>query len=194
MNLVGCRTRATTPPDAAARRREGSMFNKRTELVRRGEWLDPFAVFTRLAPEFAEFFGDTAWPTFRTRARTEATPWSPNIDVFEREDRLIARVDLPGTKKEEVKVEVVDGRLSIFGERKREIDEEKENFYRREREYGTFYRALPLPEGAKVEDVKAVFDNGVLEVTVPLLAHTEVTPRAVAIEEPAKAPVKTKAA
>jgi HSP20 family protein len=168
--------------------------NRRAELVRRGDWIDPFAVFTRLAPEFAEFFGDTAWPMFRARARTEAMPWSPNIDVFEKEDRLIARVDLPGTKKEEVKVEVVDGWLAISGERKHEMNEEKENFYRREREYGTFYRALPLPEGAKVEEVKAVFDNGVLEVTVPLLVRAEMTPRAVTIEEPAKPAVKTKAA
>jgi HSP20 family protein len=104
------------------------MFNKRTELVRRGDWLDPFAVFTRLAPEFAEIFGGTDWPTFHTRARTEATPWSPNIDVFERDNRLIARVDLPGTKKEDVKVEVVDGWLTISGERKYEAEEEKQNF------------------------------------------------------------------
>jgi HSP20 family protein len=169
------------------------MFNKRTELVR-GDWLDPFAVFTRLAPEFPEFFGETAWPMFRPLARTEATPWSPRIDVFEQDNRLIARVDLPGMKKEEVKIEVADGWLTIFGERKYETDEEKENFYRREREYGTFYRALPLPEGAKAEEVKAVFDNGVLEVTVPLLVRAEVTPRAVTIEKPAKEVGKTKAA
>jgi HSP20 family protein len=170
------------------------MFNRKAELVRRGEWLDPFAVFTRLAPEFAEFFGDTARPTFRTHARNEATPWSPTIDVVERDNRLIARVDLPGIKKEEVKVEVVDGWLTIRGERKHETDQEKENFYRREREYGTFSRAFRLPEGAKVEEVKAVFDNGVLEVTVPLLVRAEVTPRTVTIEEPANVAGKTKAA
>ena len=129
------------------------MFNRRSELVRHGDWFDPYAMFTRLAPEFTELFGDTARPTFRTRARTESMPSSPKLDVFERENRLIARIDLPGTKKEEMKVEVVDGWLTIFGERKHETDEEKENFYRREREYGTFYRALPLPEGANVEEV-----------------------------------------
>jgi HSP20 family protein len=122
------------------------------------------------------------------------TAWSPNIDVFEKDNRLIARVDLPGTKKEEVKVEVVDGWLTISGDRKYENEEEKENVYRCEREYGTFYRALPLPEGAKVEEVKAFFENGVLEVTVPLVVRAANTPRTVAIEEPAKAAVKTKAA
>jgi HSP20 family protein len=169
------------------------MFNRKAEMVRRGDWPDPFAMFTRLAPEFADFFGDTAWPTYAP-VHTEAAQWLPKIDVIERDNRLIARVDLPGLKKEEVKVEVMDGYLTIFGERKYEAEEEKENFYRRERQHGTFYRALPLPEAAKVEEVKAVFDNGVLEVTVPLLVREGLTPRAVTIEEPAKAAVKTKAA
>ena len=67
-----------------------------------------------------------------------------------------------------------------------EAEEKKENYYRCEREYGSFYRAVPLPEGAKLEDVTATFTNGVLEVSVPLAAKAEAKPRTVEIREPAK--------
>ena len=60
----------------------------------------------------------------------------------------------------------------------------KDNFYRSERQYGSFYRAVPLPEGVKLEDVKATFSDGVLEVSVPLAAKPEVNVRKVQIEEP----------
>ena len=108
------------------------------------------------------------------------------IDVVERENRLVTRVDLPGMKKEDVSVEVTDGHLALSGERKRESEEKKDNFYRSEREYGSVYRVVPLPEGVKLEDVKATFSEGVLEVSVPLPARPEANVRKVQIEEPKK--------
>jgi HSP20 family protein len=90
-------------------------------------------------------------------------------------------------KKEDVKVEVTDGQLAISGERKSEAEEKGEEFYRCEREYGSFYRSVPLPEGAKLEDVKAIFADGVLEVSVPLPARPESKMRKVEIQESAKA-------
>ena len=107
--------------------------------------------------------------------------------MFERDNRLVAKVDLPGVKKEDVTVQVTDGHLVLSGERKQEKEEEKDNVYRTEREYGSFYRAVPLPEGVKLEDVKATFADGVLEVSVPLPARAEPTVRKVEIQEPAKA-------
>jgi HSP20 family protein len=111
----------------------------------------------------------------------------PGIDVFERDNRLVTRIDLPGVKRENVKVEVTDGQLTITGERKNETEEKKEQFYRCEREYGTFYRTVPLPEGVKFEEVKATFVDGVLEVSVPLPAKVEPTVRTVEIEGEGKA-------
>ena len=86
-----------------------------------------------------------------------------------------------------MKVEINDGRLVISGERKTEAEEKKEGFYRRERSYGSFYRAIPLPDGARVEDVKATFSAGVLEVSIPLPANVTPKPQSIQIEEPAKA-------
>ncbi len=113
--------------------------------------------------------------------------WSPRVDVFEKDNRLITKIDLPGLKKEDVEVEFVDGRLVIFGERKTEAEKKEENYYRCEREYGSFYRTVPLPENVRFEDVKATFADGVLEVSVPLPAIVEPARRNIAIEEPAKA-------
>jgi HSP20 family protein len=120
------------------------------------------------------------------RARVQEATWFPEIDVFEKDNRLITKIDLPGLKKEDVKVEVTDGNLAISGERKTEAEEKKENFYRCEREYGSFYRAVPLPEGVKIEDVKATFADGVLEVSIPLPAKPESKVRKVEIQDASK--------
>jgi HSP20 family protein len=163
---------------------------KETELVPK-RFTDPFALMRQMTSEFDRWFGEPArpffrWPSLRRRAISEVG-WYPEIDVFERDNRLVTKIDLPGMKKEDVKVEVTDGQLAISGERKSEAEEKGEEFYRCEREYGSFYRTVPLPEGAKLEDVKATFADGVLEVSVPLPARPEAKVRKVEIQESAKA-------
>jgi HSP20 family protein len=164
--------------------------NKETELVAK-RFTDPFALMREMTSEFDRWFGEPArpffrWPSLRRRAISEVG-WYPEIDVFERDNRLVTKIDLPGMKKEDVKVEVTDGQLAISGERKSEAEEKGEAFYRCEREYGSFYRSVPLPEGAKLEDIKATFADGVLEVSVPLPARPEAKMRKVEIQESAKA-------
>ena len=127
------------------------------------------------------------WSSFRPFGMPEPAAWSPKIDVFARGNYLVTRVDLPGMKKEDVTVEVSDGYLMLTGERKRETEEKKDNFYRSEREHGSFYRSVPMPAGVKLEDVKATFTNGVLEVSVPMPSKQELKPQKVTIEEPAAA-------
>jgi HSP20 family protein len=153
---------------------------------------DPFNLLRQMTPEFDRMFETSAWPSFRwpsLRAEPagEALKWFPEIDVFEKDNRLVTKIDLPGLKKEDVKVEVTDGHLAISGARKTEAEEKNENFYRCEREYGSFYRTVPLPAGVKLEDVKATFSDGVLEVSVPLPAKPEAKVRTVEIQEPPKA-------
>jgi HSP20 family protein len=92
----------------------------------------------------------------------------PAIEVTEREGNLVVRADLPGIKKEDVKIEMTPEALIIRGERKQEHEEKKEGYYRSERTYGQFHRSIPLPEGADLDKAKAEFKDGVLEVTVPV--------------------------
>jgi HSP20 family protein len=151
---------------------------------------DPFALLRQMTSEldraFDEPFFGLRWPALRTPEFATMT-WQPRVDVFERDGRLVTKVDLPGMKKEDVTVQVTDGQLALSGERKHETEETKDNVYRSERQYGSFYRTVPLPQGVKLEDVKATFADGVLEVSVPLPSHPDSKVRKVEIQEPAKA-------
>lgn len=152
---------------------------------------DPFTLMREMTSELDRMFHEPTWPslrwpTLRTRRGAEEA-WYPAIDVFEKDNRLVTKIDLPGMKKDDVKVEVTDGQLVISGERKRKAEEKREDFYRCEREYGSFYRAVPLPEGVKLEEVKATFSDGVLEVSIPVPVRPEAKMRKVEIQESAKA-------
>ena len=138
------------------------------ELTPSRQARDPFAVMREMTSELDRVFREPSWPSLRlpsfwARRGTEAG-WYPEIDVFQKDNRLITKIDLPGMKKEDVKVEVTDGHLAISGERRRETEEKGKEFYRCERESGSFYRQVPLPEGIRLEDVQATFADGVLEV------------------------------
>jgi HSP20 family protein len=156
-------------------------------LVPRRFSRDPFGLLRQMASEFDRGFDEPFWSSFRfpspAVAASRTISWSPEIDVFEKNNRLVTKIDLPGMKKEDVRVEVTDGHLAISGERKSETEEKKENVYKCEREYGSFYRAVPLPDGVKLEDVKATFSDGVLEVSVPLPAKPEAKVRKVEIQD-----------
>ena len=161
------------------------MFDKKRSLLMPARVSrDPFTTLRQMMSSFDRAFED--FPAFGERP-TDMTNWYPRIDVLERDKRLVTRIDLPGMKKEDVNVEVADGQLIVSGERKRESQETRDNVYRSEREYGSFYRAVPLPDGCKLEDVQATFANGVLEVSVPLPAQPQAEVHKVKIEEPAPA-------
>lgn len=113
-----------------------------------------------LAPSFGRDFFPAGFGEFGQ------TAWSPQVEVFEREGQLVVRADLPGLKKEDVKVEVANDTLTISGERKSEHEEKREGFYRSERSYGSFYRRIPLPEGVNADDAQATFNDGVLEISM----------------------------
>jgi HSP20 family protein len=89
------------------------------------------------------------------------------MDLVETEEAFVLKADLPGLTEADVNVELDNNVLTISGERKGEHEDHKAGYYRVERSYGSFRRSLTLPEGVDPETVKATFDKGVLEVTVP---------------------------
>jgi len=116
--------------------------------------------------------------------------WIPAAEVVEKEGKLFGRFELPGLKKEEIAVTVNEDGLTVTGERKREEETKKNNWYRTERAYGKFVRTIPLPAGVNTAEIKATFENGVLELVVPLpAAAVAAAPRRVEIAggEPQKA-------
>src|SRR3954452_2761101 len=91
-----------------------------------------------------------------------ARRWIPAMDLVETQDHLVLRADLPGMKEEDLEIEIKDGVLTISGERKAEHEEKSEGFHRVERSFGSFSRALAVPEGIDATQVSASFENGVL--------------------------------
>jgi len=123
----------------------------------------PFVLMRRFSEEMDRSFGHVF-----SHGSSNSAAWMPAIEIYERDGQLQVRAELPGLKPEDVKVEVTDGTLVIHGERKYEHDENKKGVYRSERRYGQFYREIPLPEGADVERAKAQFNNGVLDIKLPV--------------------------
>jgi HSP20 family protein len=146
---------------------------REAQMIRRGTstWnTSPFSALQRLTDEMDRVFGDFGFGRRwlgSPQSRAGAELWAPQIDVFQRNNELVVKADLPGLKKEEVKIDVTDDALTIQGERRAEHEEEREGIYRSERSYGSFYRVVPLPEGTMPEQAKATFNNGVLEITMP---------------------------
>lgn len=163
------------------------LTKKESALTRRAEPQDPFGLFRQMTSELDRMFEGLGWPSFRNAPLVQGAAWLPEIEVFEKDNRLVTKVDLPGMKKEDVKVEVTDGHLTISGERKSETEEKKDRYYRSERQYGSFYRAVPLPEGIKLEDVNATFADGVLEVSIPLPEKPQSKSRTVEVQDAPKA-------
>lgn len=124
--------------------------------------MNPFALMREFTREMDRTFGDVATGDMQSGA------WAPTIEVTERDGSLVVTADLPGIKPEDVNVEINGDVLTIQGERHDEKKEEKDNCYRSERSYGQFYRAIPLPEGTKAEQVRADLNKGVLQINVPL--------------------------
>jgi HSP20 family protein len=125
---------------------------------------NPFSLMRRFADQMDRAFASGMWPEF---GREGGGIWSPAIDVSERDGKIVVRADLPGLKKDDVKVEAVDNAVIIQGERRQEQEEHKGGYHRSERKYGSFYRSIPLPEGAQTEQARAEFRDGVLEVSIP---------------------------
>jgi HSP20 family protein len=127
----------------------------------------PFSsIFQRWNDEMDRLFDDFGFGRFPAPRGLAAGAWSPQIEVSQRGNELIVRAELAGLKKDDVHVDIKDDVLTIQGERKQEHEEEREGVYRSERQYGSFYRVVPLPEGTIADSAKATFKNGVLEITL----------------------------
>ncbi|KAK4403334.1 class I heat shock protein [Sesamum angolense] len=133
---------------------------------RRSNVFDPFSL--DIWDPFEGFPFSTTVANLPSSARETTAIANARIDWKETPEAHVFKVDVPGLKKEEVKVEVEDGRiLQISGERSKEQEEKNDKWHRVERSSGKFLRRFRLPENAKLDQVKAAMENGVLTVTVP---------------------------
>jgi HSP20 family protein len=179
-------------PQAEVAKDQGSA----TELERRPATTgdgNPLAFMRRFADEMDRLFEDFGLrlPGFLGRGRemllreTGFIPaqWSPRVEVRERNGQFQIRADLPGLSKDDVQVELNDQLLTIRGERKQEKEERREGYFYNECSYGSFYRAIPLPEGVDTSKATAEFHNGVLEIAMPAPQQTKTKAQRLEIQE-----------
>lgn len=99
--------------------------------------------------------------------------WNPRVNMYEKADNIIVDAELPGIKKEDIDVRVEDHRLTIRGERKEEKETKEEDYYRKERTYGSFMRSFTLPTSVAADKVDASYKDGVLHLTLPKTAEAK---------------------
>ncbi|HEX6125992.1 MAG TPA: Hsp20/alpha crystallin family protein [Pyrinomonadaceae bacterium] len=153
-------------------------------LSRQSQFASPFSFMRRFTEEMDRLFDDFALgggtslfrPSFGRgflspgfgRGFEQLSAWTPQTEVFQRGNELVVRADLPGLTRDQVNVELEENQIIIHGERRDERETNEQGLYQTERSYGSFYRSIPLPEGIDADQAKANFNNGVLEITMPM--------------------------
>ena len=129
----------------------------------------PFSQFQR---ELSRFFDE--------RSDVVTSDWAPRVDIKEYDDKFVLDADVPGVDPKDIDITMEDGVLSVRGKRELENVEERKNFRRVERSYGSFYRRFSLPETVDGNNIKAKAKDGVLTVEIPKLE--KVQPRRIEIK------------
>jgi HSP20 family protein len=165
---------------AVASNEASNTQERRDVATRQGTWLgardyggSPFSLMRRLSEDmdrlFENFFPRGTWASSRPSGGIDrwSAQWSPHIELYEKEGRLCVEAELPGLRKEDVNAQIEEDHIIISGERKQETQRNEGGAYWSERSYGSFYRAIPLPEGADAENANATFRDGVLRIEMP---------------------------
>lgn len=140
---------------------------------------DPFRTLSGLQDQVSRLFE----PSFRGRAdELGLETWAPSVDIFETENELVLKADLPEIAEKDIDVRVENHMLTIRGERKFDQKVKQEKYLRVERAYGSFSRGFSLPSTVDTEAIHAEYDNGVLTVRMPKLAESK--PKQVKISTP----------
>jgi HSP20 family protein len=145
-------------------------------VTRRGNpWTDLLALQQEMNRLFESSMGER-----QGSAGLLASDYLPAVDVLRNEDHIIVRADVPGVGKDNLELTVLNNRLFIRGEKKHNQESNEANAHRLERFYGSFERVIDLPAPVNPEDIKARFEDGVLEITAPI--SEEAKPRRIAVD------------
>lgn len=152
--------------------------DRETRIAPRDYWT-PSAIFEemeRLLDDFRAGIMDFWTPAVAMGPRI------PAVDIRDTGNEYVIEAELPGMKKEDVEIEIIDGGLKISASKKEEKEEKGEGYLRRERGYLSFSRQLPLPEDADVDRTEARLTDGVLQINVPKIAKAEQKKRLVEVK------------
>ena len=121
----------------------------------------------KVSQQMNNFFDDFFYTSPRLATTKRSWGWSPAVDIYEDEQNIFVKAEIPGVDKESIFVDVKDRVLTLKGERSEGKEVNDERYFRRERTYGSFERAFTLPADVNTEEIKAQYKDGVLKVTVP---------------------------
>lgn len=112
-------------------------------------------------------FDDVFYPINRDEVEFSMGSWNPVVDVYDNDDSIVIKAELPGVDKEGIEIDVKDRVLTLKGERSSESEVKDDNYYRRERFFGKFERAFTLPADVDPDKIKADYKDGVLKIDIP---------------------------
>ncbi len=140
---------------------------------------DPFRDLLSIQDRMNKLFEQTL---SRSRAEEGIAPstWTPAVDIYETPEAIVLQADLPGLRREDIDIQIRDDTLTLRGERRFAKDVHEESYLRIERAYGAFHRSFTLPATIQQEKIRAVFRDGILELTLP--KAEEAKPKKIAIE------------
>jgi len=141
---------------------------------------------------FEDVFGRPFLPGIWRAFPSQEMVWAPAIDVLEKEDKFLVKVELPGVKEEDVNVTVTGGTLTIEGEKSADSEVEKKGYYYRETSYGSFSRSITIPPTVDASKIEAIYDKGVLEITIPKAPEVKPKKITVATKKKEEPPSKKK--
>ena len=113
---------------------------------------------------------------------TKSNSFSPKVDVNEDNENLYVIAEVPGVDKNDIKINLVGDVLTITGEKKSEVIDEKKNYYRTERRYGTFTRSFTLPSEVVIDKISAEYKEGVLNITLPKTEEAKIVEKQIEIK------------
>ena len=111
-----------------------------------------------------------------------SSSFSPRVDVTEDNENIYVHAEVPGVSKNDIKISIIGDELTISGEKKSEVKEEKKNYHRTERSYGSFTRSFTLPSEVVVDKIAAEYKEGVLYVTLPKTEEAKVVERQIEVK------------
>ena len=133
------------------------------ELVRWNPRRELFGLHNSINRMFNDFFS----PTVRSDEAVSIWGWNPVVDIYENEENIVIKAELPGVDKNDIVVDVKGRVLTLKGERSTDNAMKEDNYYRQERSYGKFERAFALPVEVDPDKIKADFKDGVLKIDIP---------------------------
>ncbi len=158
---------------------------ERKEMVKHepGRAISPFDEMERWFDEVFRkpffHFGPSRWPGIQQIGREEL---SPAVDIYREKGDVVVKAEVPGMKKENIKINLTDNSITISGKKEKEEKVEEKDYYRYESSHGSFHRTFSLPEGVETDKARAKFKDGVLEVRIPVSEEAKKKEREVVIE------------